>query len=1036
VYVKTDVLDVNNTASDGSCLGKFLEIKWLPRNPTSYLLSVFSIESQIIPELEKLSNALGSTTVTAKDDSGADVAKSIWQTRIDTAAKDWVRTLEWSAPDFNPEPSGLMSQLRTQVLTDTEDSQDRFDAIATSFDNEESIFAKLTKPKIDEEFEYVNFKEGTSKYSDVNSCWLNLGVGCGKIYVRGPGKNKAEDLYRGLKDTWKMFDSHVDSVIFPRDPSIALHSFEAEAMQNGDSVLGGSVEIGDWQGIVKHASDSISGGTMDWQKAWVRDFKGSEGDEMNKGILNSVEDEDSFGRAMSPSAQDDLGGANNLLTANVDASFSMSDSALVDASMFGGETLFGFSGTDRNIASTKKNNANSADAPSEQSIYLTFSGGGHSMQFSSSISSNIDSSGESYTFEIEDEVSNSANLEFRVFGPLGEISGGSSGTKSVSKERAMAWAKYGDLEVTYTFGDADPYDKFVVHVNFDKRFGTPIFQTVGGASKCPGEANTIWRESGLDIAVKHSPGSNNFQVLPSQPALFDVIITNDSPYQEAHIYGLLLTSGDETDSTFSGGNMLDLKFSINGDDKFRPFGDLMSLHDIPSTDSNGDLINTKLTLRVEKGNLSNEYKGIQLKLVSECEWQMSRDLLYRDPISSTSPVDDITWQRECPQISWDETTMNKYLYYVASEATSDVLDLKVLNPNPLNIWTSDKYDDSNNQRTGWDVNKDHLVHPNVEFVRVQFRRPGIGEWIDAWDSSKASANVICEHSTSGCDLSWDLTQQYFMNGLRDGTWEIRAKIFCSGYEAMAPMSVRGSTTEENLSLLVDVTPPKPTEIRIQGGLVIVEYTEPVECPQLEADKQIYSVTKSEDCKGVGSTDSVSWTDLTLKYQFRCISDKMNAWTMELPSTAEEGKYTVIIGEKTTNSYDGVLPDEAGNLAAALSFDIDMCSTTATSVASIGVDKSDLRVAAAIDTPKKQKTKKQNLASLGVAERAPSVLVFKPVTVLLGSLAMIIVASATTALVLAKRNARHFSMNPLNENSDVCALLRDESPRKPAYGSVL
>ena len=131
--------------------------------------------------------------------------------------------------------------------------------------------------------------------------------------------------------------------------------------------------------------------------------------------------------------------------------------------------------------------------------------------------------------------------------------------------------------------------------------------------------------------------------------------------------------------------MLDLKFSINGDAKFRPFGDLMHLNHVPSTDSNGDLINTKLTLCVDKGDLSNEYKGIQLKLVSECEWQMSRDLLYRDPISSTSPLDDITWQRECPQISWDETTMNTYLYYVASEATSDVLDLKVLNPNPLNI---------------------------------------------------------------------------------------------------------------------------------------------------------------------------------------------------------------------------------------------------------------------------------------------------------------------------------------------------------------
>ena len=32
----------------------------------------------------------------------------------------------------------------------------------------------------------------------------------------------------------------------------------------------------------------------------------------------------------------------------------------------------------------------------------------------------------------------------------------------------MAWAKYGDLEVTYTLGDADPYDKFVVHVNLTR----------------------------------------------------------------------------------------------------------------------------------------------------------------------------------------------------------------------------------------------------------------------------------------------------------------------------------------------------------------------------------------------------------------------------------------------------------------------------------------------------------------------------------------------------------------------------------------
>ena len=164
--------------------------------------------------------------------------------------------------------------------------------------------------------------------------------------------------------------------------------------------------------------------------------------------------------------------------------------------------------------------------------------------------------------------------------------------------------------------------------------------------------------------------------------------------------------------------------------------------------------------------------------------------------------------------------------------------------------------------------------------------------------------------------------------------------------------------------------------------------------------------------------------------------------MELPSTAEEGKYAVTIGEASTdstNSYDGVLPDESGNTAAALTFDIDMCSSTGgllASVASIGVDESALHGAFAVNTPAKQMKKEHNLASLGVAQRAQSVLVFKPVTVLLGSLAMIVVASASTALVLARRNARHFSMNPLDETSDVRSLLRDEPPRKPAYGSVL
>ena len=327
-------------------------------------------------------------------------------------------------------------------------------------------------------------------------------------------------------------------------------------------------------------------------------------------------------------------------------------------------------------------------------MYLSFSGGGHNLEFSSSIESNIDSYGYSWSMEAEGSVS--ASTDFNMAYGVWELEAELADTygKSIGQEKVLAWAKYGEMEVTYTLGDDDPYDKFVIQVSNDKRFGTPLFRTIGGSSKCPGEPNTMWRESGLGIEAKHAAGSNNKFVLPGKPALFDVIITNDSPYREGHIYGLLLTSTETNGgSSFSGGNMLDLKFSINGDNtKLRPFGDLLPLHDVPSTDDTGNSINTKLTLSVEKGNLSNEYAGIFLKLVSECEWQMSRDLLYRDPISDAYSLDDIKWQRECPEIAWDETTVNKYLYYIASGATSDVLDVSVMNPNPLNIWTSDKYE--------------------------------------------------------------------------------------------------------------------------------------------------------------------------------------------------------------------------------------------------------------------------------------------------------------------------------------------------------
>ena len=76
----------------------------------------------------------------------------------------------------------------------------------------------------------------------------------------------------------------------------------------------------------------------------------------------------------------------------------------------------------------------------------------------------------------------------------------------------------------------------------DYVYGTPVFTTMGGKSKCPGETGTSRRESGIliDIIPRcKDPNSGVDGVYtynrecqnlpPGTTALFSVIITNQSP---------------------------------------------------------------------------------------------------------------------------------------------------------------------------------------------------------------------------------------------------------------------------------------------------------------------------------------------------------------------------------------------------------------------------------------------------------------------------------------------------------------------------
>ena len=72
-----------------------------------------------------------------------------------------------------------------------------------------------------------------------------------------------------------------------------------------------------------------------------------------------------------------------------------------------------------------------------------------------------------------------------------------------------------------------------MRISEDPVYGTPIFTTMGGESKCPGETGTLRRESGVEILqVLPNCGAGDFtgaNTAAPGVATFSVIVLNISP---------------------------------------------------------------------------------------------------------------------------------------------------------------------------------------------------------------------------------------------------------------------------------------------------------------------------------------------------------------------------------------------------------------------------------------------------------------------------------------------------------------------------
>ncbi len=249
---------------------------------------------------------------------------------------------------------------------------------------------------------------------------------------------------------------------------------------------------------------------------------------------------------------------------------------------------------------------------------------------------------ESRAFEVEFEYSRTLGLDllinggFKIFGIGTEVAStlGMTNVFTVNLGKSSEEEHESDRTVTVTLDDNDSGDFFAVRITEDPVYGTPVFTTMGGASKCPGETGTSRRESNVRIleirercgADKASP-CNELTLGPGDNANFGVVIENLSPTQD-EVYYTLSTDSAYDDYLGSGG---DGNYTCGVSGQGSGLVVLFSSTDIQRIPYN-NLVEVPFTVtHVYNGPISlcNEFNDIVLRITATCEQPSSSSDVYQ-----------------------------------------------------------------------------------------------------------------------------------------------------------------------------------------------------------------------------------------------------------------------------------------------------------------------------------------------------------------------------------------------------------------------
>ena len=949
-YVLSDEIDATGKEMrDGknvTCLAMKTMITWLPRKPTTYVMTVHSIQNQVLPNLKFLRQLVKRGYV-EKDNSGMPPGTD-WTAYLNNKIAAWERTLLWSSPEV--ESDGGTYDYNKNI----KDSS--IAGAGSIFDQTTDVNMQGYREKRDADLTSVATDLANEWAAGTLMDYTQVGImGAPMIAASGPaaiaGMAMTAIPAALLGPTAYLSEARILPYInngggpaislfherWPKDP---FHSYATEYLQYDED--GG--RLYDF-GMPKFAFDDVD-----------RTLSG------NAGKLFS-------------GAHGDMGEDENLDAYSPKRAFSSLTGIAGPSGMVGGN--------------------------SSEAVLLTFSGGGASLGFSFTSNELIYDSVWEIGFSLDGNYKYSGEGEFGLEEPvIFKVLGGANMEfgREYANDRSFQWNRHGVLTTKYSLGDEQNGDKFVVSVSGDKRFGTPVFSVMGGRSMCPGEVGTIWRESDVSLSVI----SKVYKDLnPNQRAIYSLVIKNESPYREGGSFAIRLMDGkfmtidamrtaayeaaeaapadaanvlvavqeaakgaigefsddvlrillkanesatsypndafQTADAVSSAAQtsapvndeFADTSFRING--QWLGFGSKYSLYWVEgdSLDKQSRVSEYALTLAVEPGYATKSIQYLAMRLQSICETNLWENVnTYRDPIAFTTRIPDAAnWLSACPKVMFTESTMANYASHSASLAAPEPLELKVFNPDPNILWPVDGIDDP-------------LMNGNLGKVYLQYRPLSGGEWITAKDSSSTikenfKFNIMCPDSlTEGCSFDWNMNNDYekMLSGFKDNLYEVRVKSFCSGGGKFASMDVHEFVSDQRLIVTVDTGAPiEKTSFSASERAFGMEYLEEIDCTKRDAnnkDLHEVSITKvNTNCAGTGEVidEPVSATQLQADFTVKCVNNAgTGKWVVEFPPQTN-GQYRVDV--------KGV-SDIAGNLALPFSINADVRCARSTASASM------------------------------------------------------------------------------------------------------